>query len=123
MAVNVPTSQLPAAPALVSTDLVPIVHAGNTMAATIAQLIAALRREAVVTNVPADGGNTPITFTTPFASTVGVVSITPSSYNGTDNPLITWRLIGEPNLNGFTVTVGGGQAGKTVSLHYRVSGT
>lgn len=121
---NVPISQLPGASSVIASDLVPLVHGGNTVAATPSQIVASVRREGSVT-VPADGTSQPVTFSTPFASSVGSVRFGLEGYSGSDNAALSAPRIvnGTKSTSGFTVIVGGGASGSTVTLHYEASGT
>jgi hypothetical protein len=85
--------------------------------------LGALERSKVVDLVPADGANTTFTFDTPFTNTIGTVTFTVWNYSGSDNAALVYRGVGTPSKSGFTITVGGGQTGSTVSVHYRASGT
>lgn len=116
-------SQLPAAASVGSGDILPLVQQNRTYSTTPAQIIAALRREGSVT-VPADGNSQAITFSSPFPNAVGSIRFGLENYSGTDNAALSCPRIvtGTKTTSGFTVIVGGGQSGSTVTLHYEASG-
>ena len=127
---NVPISSLPSASSVSSTDLVPLVHNNTTVGATVQQMVnaaiatamATIEREDKVLNVLCDGTDQPISFTSafPVGSTVGTITFGVSDYDGTDNPALSVpRIVGTPTISGFTINIGGGQSGQTISLHYR----
>lgn len=121
---DTPISALPQAPNVSYNDLVPVVHSGNTVAATPSAIVASVRREGSVT-VPADGTAQPITFSPPFLNTVGAIRFGLENYSGSDNAALSSPRIvnNSKSTSGFTVIVGGGQGGTTVTLHYEASGT
>lgn len=80
-------------------------------------------REGTVTGVLCDGTVTTVSFSSAFPTSVGVVVATAANYNGPNNNAITCTIVGNPTLSGFQVMCGGGDAGKTITLHYRASGT
>lgn len=80
-------------------------------------------REGVTAAVLADGtGSVTVTFAPAFSTAI-VSAPMPgvSDYSGTDNAVITPRITAYSPTS-ITWTVGGGQSGSTVKLHYRISG-
>lgn len=80
-------------------------------------------RDAVQAAVAADGSATAtITYATPFATATtsfrGIVFV---NYTGTDFAGLDYQIT-NVTKTGFTIRVGGGQAGTTVDVHYSVLG-
>lgn len=117
-------SQLPSAASVGASDILPLVKSGKTFSTTPSQIIASVRREGSVV-VPADGNSQAILFPVAFQNTVGAIRFGLESYSGTDNAALSMPRIvnGTKSLSGFTVIVGGGQTGSSVTLHYEASGT
>lgn len=125
--INVPISQLGAALSVISTDFVPVVHGGQTLSATVQGIHDATERRGVLQAIAADGsvnnGVFLITFSPAFPSSVGVATLTVANYNGSDNDVIFARIKGTPAINQMQVIVNGGTSGKTLDLHWRVTGS
>jgi len=116
-------SQLPPATTVNPSDVLPLVDAGTTVGATAQQVYGANRREGQQTLVPADGSaSVAVPFAPPFPN--GVLKVDCpcfTGYNGSDFPVFGYSITAI-TASGFTLTVGGGQSGKTVTVHFGASG-
>lgn len=89
-------------------------------------LLPQTQRTATIASVPADASQAPagtqITFATAFPTACTGVNVTIQNYSGSDNAALNYQIVGTPTTSGFSIIVGGGQPGSTVSIFYEAIG-